>query len=57
MGDPLSAIMSNVFMEDLGQKAIPSTHSEVGLTLWKRYVDDIFEKVKKEKNTDHDGPP
>ena len=46
-GDPLSAIMSNFFMEDLEQKAIPSAPSEVGLTLWKRYVDDILKKVKK----------
>ena len=49
MGDPLSAIMSNFVMEELEQKAIPSAPNEIGLTLWKRYVDNILEKVKKGK--------
>ena len=46
MGDPLSALMSNMFMEDLEQRAIETAPIECGLTLWKRYVDDILEKVK-----------
>ena len=46
MGDPLSALMSNLFMEDLEQKAISTAPAECGLTLWKRYVDDILNKVK-----------
>ena len=46
MGDPLSALMSNMFMEDLEQKAISSAPAECGLNLWKRYVDDILNKVK-----------
>ena len=46
MGDPLSALMSNIFMEDLEQRAISSAPGECGLTLWKRYVDDILNKVK-----------
>ena len=49
MGDPLSAIMSNFFMEDLEQKVIPSAPGEVCLTLWQRYVDDILEMVKRGK--------
>ena len=57
MGDPSLAIMSNFFIEELERKAIPSAPSKVGLTLWKIYVDDILEKIKKGKNTDHDGPP
>ena len=46
MGDPLSALMSNLFMEDLEQRAIASAPAECRLSLWKRYVDDILEKVK-----------
>ena len=46
MGDPLSALMSNIFMEDLEQRAISSAPGECGLTLWRRYVDDILNKVK-----------
>ena len=46
MGDPLSALMSNLFMEDLEQRAINTAPAECGLSLWKRYVDDILEKVK-----------
>ena len=38
MGDPLSAVMSNLFMEDLEQKAIPTAPAECGLSLWKRYT-------------------
>ena len=46
MGDPLSAIMSGFFMEDLEKKAIATAPEDCGLSLWKRYVDDILEKVK-----------
>ena len=56
MGDPLSAIMSNLFMEDLEQNAIPSAPAECALSLWKRYVDDIIEKIKRgtiQALTDH----
>ena len=56
MGDPLSALMSNMFMEDLEQKAISTSPAECGLSLWKRYVDDILNKVKintTEVLTDH----
>ena len=47
MGNPMSAILSNIFMEDLESKAIPSAPEEVGLSLWKRYVDDTLEKIKR----------
>ena len=56
MGDPLSAVMSNLFMEELEQKAIPTAPAECGLSLWKRYVDDILEKIKRGTHlmlTDH----
>ncbi len=47
MGDPLSAIMSGFFLEDLEEKAINTAPTQCGLTMWKRYVDDILKKVKK----------
>ena len=47
MGNPMSAILSNLFMEDLESKAIPSAPEDVGLSLWKRYVDDTLEKIKR----------
>ena len=39
--------MSNIFMEDLEEKAIETAPAECGLSLWKRYVDDIMEKIKR----------
>lgn len=45
-GDPLSAIMCGFFMEDLEQKALVTAPS-----LWKRYVDDILEKVNSPRTT------
>lgn len=57
MGDPILAIMSSFFMEDLKQKPFtqqPYTHCRP--TLWKRYVDDIPEKIKyghTQELTDH----
>ena len=45
MGDPLSALMSNMFMEDLEEKAISTAPVECGLKLWKRYVDDILNQI------------
>ncbi len=56
MGDPLSAIMSGFFMEDLEAKAIAIAPKQCKLSLWKRYVDDILEKVKAghtQELTDH----
>ena len=56
MGDPLSAIMSGFFMEDLEAKAIATAPKECRLTLWRRYVDDILEKIKTghtQQLTDH----
>ena len=52
MGDPLSAIMCGFFMEDLEEKDITSALEEYRPTLWKRYVNDILEKVKA-GHTDH----
>ena len=46
MGDPLSAVMANLFMEDLEQQALASAPAVCAVSLWKRYVDDILEKIK-----------
>ncbi len=46
MGDPLSAIMSGFFLEDQESKTIATVPTECKLSLWKRYVDDILEKIK-----------
>lgn len=56
MGDPLSAIMCGFFMEHLEEEAITSAPEQYRPTLWKRYVDDILEKVKAghiQQLTDH----
>lgn len=44
MGDSLSAI--SFFVEDLEQRAITSAPTDCKITFWKRYVDDILEKIK-----------
>lgn len=38
--------MSGFFMEDVEKKAIATAPEDDRLSLWKRYVDDILEKVK-----------
>ena len=56
MGDPLSAIMCGFFMEHLEKEAITSAPEEYRPTLWRRYVDDILEKIKigrTQQLTDH----
>lgn len=56
MGDPLSAIMSSFFMEDLETTAIATAPSHCRPTLWTRYVGDILEKIKNghtQELTDH----
>lgn len=56
MGDPLSAVMANLFMEDLEQQALDTAPVECAISLWKRYVDDIINKIKRgqaQKLNDH----
>ena len=56
MGSPVSPIVSNLFMEHLEQKAIRTAPVECKPKIWKRYVDDIFEIIKKGETvrlTDH----
>jgi len=47
MGSPVSPLVANLFMEYLEQKLLDTAPMELKPRLWKRYVDDIFEVVKK----------
>ncbi|XP_070577734.1 uncharacterized protein [Ptychodera flava] len=47
MGSPVSPIVANLFMEHLEQQAIVTAPLNCKPSLWKRYVDDILEKIKK----------
>ena len=49
MGSPVSPIVANLFMEDLEQRAMASASGELRPTLWKRYVDDTLEVIKRGK--------
>ena len=58
MGSPLSPIAANLFMEWLEQKAIATAPLALNCRprIWKRYVDDVLEIVKKgevENLTEH----
>ena len=44
MGSPVSAVMANIVMEDLEQKALST--SLTSPQLWKRYVDDVCSAAK-----------
>ena len=47
MESPVSPLVANLFMEYLEQKLLDTAPMELKPGLWKRYVDDIFEVVKK----------
>ena len=47
MGSPVSPIVANLYMEHLEQKALTTAPDSCKPRLWKRYVDDILEIVKK----------
>ena len=49
MGSPVSPIVANLFMEDLEQRAIESAPEELRPKLWKRYVDDTLEVIRRGK--------
>ena len=49
MGSPVSPIVATLFMEDLEQRAMASASGELRPTLWKRYVDDTLEVIKRGK--------
>ncbi len=52
MGSPVSPIIANLYLEDLESKAIESAPAEMKPKLWKRYVDDILDLIKKDKVKD-----
>ncbi|KAI8507604.1 hypothetical protein Bbelb_149840 [Branchiostoma belcheri] len=56
MGSPVSPVLANLFMEWLERQAIATAPINCRPKLWKRYVDDIMEIVKKgvqQELTDH----
>ncbi|XP_072039396.1 uncharacterized protein [Amphiura filiformis] len=56
MGSPVSAIIAYLFMEWLEKKAIATAPLECKPRLWRRYVDDVLEIIKKdttEQLTEH----
>ncbi|XP_072048672.1 uncharacterized protein [Amphiura filiformis] len=56
MGSPLSPLACNIFMEWLEQKAISTAPESCRPRLWKRYVDDVLEIIRKgqvDNLTDH----
>ena len=56
MGSPVSAVIANFYMEKLKHKALQTAPAEWRPNIWKRYVDDVLDVIKKDqvKNfTDH----
>jgi len=56
MGSPVSAAVVNFYMEKLEQKALSTAPVNCKPRLWKQYVDDILEAIKKDQIaefTDH----
>lgn len=52
MGSPVSSVVANLFMEDFEQKAIASADAKgIAPRVWKRYVDDVFSILKKDRVT------
>jgi hypothetical protein len=56
MGSPVSVAVSDLYMEDLEERAMDTAPPETRPKIWKRYIDDSFEIVKRaqrENLTDH----
>ncbi|KAI8512067.1 hypothetical protein Bbelb_111670 [Branchiostoma belcheri] len=56
MGSPVSPVLANLFMEWLEQQAIATAPVNCKPKLWKRYVDDVLELLRKgaeQELTDH----
>ena len=56
MGSPVSPIVANLYMEFLEKESIATAPLTCKPTLWKRYVDDVLEKIKQgelQNLTDH----
>ena len=48
MGNPVSPIVANIYMEHLEQEAIAMAQDDIEPRVWKRYVDDILAIVKRD---------
>ena len=56
MGSPVLVSVADLYMEDLEEKSMDSAPPEMKPKMWKRYIDDSFEIVKKNQRdlfTDH----
>uniref|UniRef100_A0A5S6R3C8 Reverse transcriptase domain-containing protein n=1 Tax=Trichuris muris TaxID=70415 RepID=A0A5S6R3C8_TRIMR len=49
MGSPLSPVVAEIFMEHLEVLAFKDGFSSLGVKMFKRYVDDIFVIIEKDK--------
>ncbi|KFD47467.1 hypothetical protein M513_11628 [Trichuris suis] len=47
MGSPLSPVLAEVFMEHFERRVFSHTDSGIAPTYFKRYVDDVFAKLKR----------
>jgi len=47
MGSPVSPLVANMYMEQLEEKLQSTVPAELKPKLWKRYVDDILEVIRK----------
>ena len=47
MGSPVSLLVANMFMEQLERKLSATVPEDLRPKLWKRYVDDTLEVVKR----------
>jgi len=47
MGSPVSPLVANMFMEQLEEKLSATVPEDLRPKLWKRYVDDTLEVVKR----------
>jgi len=52
MGSPVLPLVADIYMEHLEQNAIATAPSDIKPRLWKHYVDDILEVIKKDSVSD-----
>ena len=49
MGNPVSVVISDMFMESLEEEAMDTAPLDTRPKIWQRYIDDSFEVVCKDK--------